>query len=133
MDTGALAGLLAVAVAAPVLPNARCRGGTLHDPRGIGELLGQFRHRHARAIEACRSCPERARCAEWLAGLPERDRPGGCIVAGELVPEFRLPSDQELVRAKVRALLQREPELTNAAICRQLDVGREVVRHARAR
>jgi WhiB family redox-sensing transcriptional regulator len=88
---GLLAGL---ALGIPALPGALCVGSAdLFDPRDkAAEDAEDVAYRHEAALQLCASCPARARCEEWLAGLDPGDpyRPTG-IVAGQLIrrPRWR--------------------------------------------
>ena len=133
VDPDALAGLLAVALSVPVLPAAACKGQTSHDPREIGEALYDFRRRHARAVEVCGSCADVGPCKQWLASLTPHQRPGGAIVAGQLVGEARLVSDAARRTQRMYELLQSNPVATNAELAARLGCDTSTVRHARKR
>ncbi|MDQ1304501.1 MAG: WhiB family transcriptional regulator, redox-sensing transcriptional regulator [Actinomycetota bacterium] len=76
-----IVGLL-LAVGAPALPGARCRGRAhLFDEPEPGEPAEQVDQRHAQALGLCQHCPSLTASAAWLASLPARHRPAG-VVAG---------------------------------------------------
>ena len=95
-----VAAVLALAVAAPALPWARCKGAALWDERGDGESRQEAADRHAWAISACRGCPALRACREWLESLQPAQRPGG-VVAGQLVGGALTPADRKLRRQVV--------------------------------
>jgi len=76
-----IVGLL-LAVGAPALPGARCRGRAhLFDEPEQGEPAELVEQRHAQALGLCRHCPALTACAAWFDTLPPRQRPAG-VVAG---------------------------------------------------
>ena len=76
-----IVGLL-LAVGAPALPGARCRGRAhLFDEPEPGEPAELVEQRHAQALGLCRHCPALTACAAWLDSLKPAHRPAG-VVAG---------------------------------------------------
>lgn len=79
-----IVGLL-LAVGAPVLPGARCRGRSrLFDPARKGERSENVAQRHAQAQQLCAGCPSLEPCAAWVESLKPSKRPGG-VVAGRVI------------------------------------------------
>ena len=78
-----IVGLL-LAVGAPALPGARCRGRAhLFDEPEPGEPAELVEQRHAQALGLCQHCPSVTACAAWFDALPPRQRPGG-VIAGHI-------------------------------------------------
>lgn len=70
---------------AVALPGARCRGRhQLFDEAQPGEDVDNANDRHSRALVLCAECPALAKCADWVDGLPKRDRPTG-VVGGRVI------------------------------------------------
>lgn len=89
-----VAALLALALAAPDLPGAACKGDSaLHDPQFDGEAAVDAAARHELAADTCRACPALAPCTAWVSELPKKSRPGG-VVAGQ-TPNTRKGHDHE--------------------------------------
>ena len=80
----ALKRLLAQHLAAPILPEAACRGRhDLFDPPRPGEDPDTAERRMWAALDVCNRCPELRPCRRWLDGLPSNVRPHG-VVAGQV-------------------------------------------------
>lgn len=78
-----IVGLL-LAVGAPALPGARCRGRAhLFDEPEPGEPAELVEQRHAQALGLCQHCSALTACAAWFDTLPPRQRPAG-VVAGRI-------------------------------------------------
>ncbi|BBX38922.1 hypothetical protein MSIM_03730 [Mycobacterium simiae] len=73
------ASVLGVVALTPSFPRAACRGsGELYDRASDGDAPAQ-----RDAVAICNGCPERARCAGWVAGLSDRERRQLGVVGGE--------------------------------------------------
>ena len=131
MNRDGLTALMAVALSAPKLPHAACRGGTMHDPRELRERTEDLDYRHRAAIAVCESCPELGPCRVWLAGLAPQDRPSGTVTAGVVVEEVRLSNVRQAEQDRVRAALEADPGVGVSELADRLGVPRNTVRHAR--
>ncbi|MDA0252443.1 MAG: hypothetical protein O2892_09075 [Actinomycetota bacterium] len=80
-DVAAL--LTALATGIPALPAALCRAEpALWDPHDReNEPPEDWHWRRDAAIRTCRSCPELARCAEYLDSTPADLQPLGVVAA----------------------------------------------------
>lgn len=69
-------------------------------------------------LQLCAACPCKAQCAEWLAGLPDKQRPDGTVVAGEyfFTPDQpRAAQATSIARPQVpRVAVQIAPQRTNS-------------------